>query len=129
MSRHDDLIGAICGVAPLPRDDDGPVFREPWEAQAFAMAVALNERGVFTWSEWAATLSDEIRRAQAAGDPDAGDSYYRHWLAALERLVAEKGVTSADALFSRKAAWDRAAHATPHGQPILLENDPQHAPG
>ena len=72
---------------------DGPVFREPWEAQAFAMALALHERGVFTWREWAATLGDEIKRAQAAGDPDTGETYYRHWLAALERIVAEKGVT------------------------------------
>ena len=79
----------------IPRDADGPVFREPWEAQAFAMALALHERGLFTWSEWAATLGDEIKRAQAAGDPDTGETYYQHWLAALERLVAEKGVTDA----------------------------------
>ena len=71
------------------------MFREPWEAQAFAMALALHERGLFTWTEWAATLGDEIKRAQAAGDPDTGDTYYRHWLAALERLVAEKGVADA----------------------------------
>ena len=77
----------------IPRDAEGPVFREPWEAQAFAMALALHERGLFTWPEWAATLADEIKRAQAAGDPDTGETYYHHWLAALERLVAEKGVT------------------------------------
>ena len=85
-------------VPSIPRDADGPVFREPWEAQAFAMALALHERGVFTWGEWAATLGDEIKRAQAAGDPDTGETYYRHWLAALERLVAEKGVTTRDTL-------------------------------
>ncbi|MDJ1158337.1 nitrile hydratase accessory protein [Chelatococcus sp. SYSU_G07232] len=124
MSRHEDIAAAVCGVAPLPRDDEGPVFREPWEAQAFAMAVTLHERGVFTWAEWAAALSAEISRAQAVGDPDLGDSYYRHWLKALEQLVAEKGVSSAAALEARRQAWDRAAHATPHGQPILLENDP-----
>ena len=71
--------------------DDEPVFREPWEAQAFALAVALHQQGLFTWPEWAATLADEIKRAQATGDPDTGETYYRHWLAALERLVAEKG--------------------------------------
>src|SRR5947208_6172639 len=78
-------------VPGIPRDAEGPVFRAPWEAQAFAMAVSLHARGVFTWSEWAQTLGDEIKRAQAAGDPDTGDTYYRHWLATLERMVAEKG--------------------------------------
>jgi len=75
-------------VPGLPRDEGGPVFREPWEAQAFALAVALNERGLFTWSEWAAALGEEIKRAQAAGDPDLGNTYYRHWLVALERILA-----------------------------------------
>src|SRR5690606_17564739 len=79
-------------VPGIPRDEEGPVFREPWEAQAFAMAVTLHGRGLFTWPEWAATLAAEIKRAQAAGDPDTGETYYLHWLAALERLVAEKGV-------------------------------------
>lgn len=108
----------------LPRDDAGaPVFREAWEAQAFAMAIALHERGLFTWPEWAAALAAEIRRAQAAGDPDTGETYYGHWLAALERLAAEKGATSAPELERRAAAWDRAARATPHGQPIELGAD------
>src|SRR5207302_10711229 len=83
---------ATSAVPGIPRDADGPVFREPWEAQAFAMALALHRRGVFTWPEWAETLAAEIKRAQAAGDPDTGETYYRHWLNALERLVAEKGV-------------------------------------
>jgi nitrile hydratase accessory protein len=108
----------------LPRDDSGPVFREAWEAQAFAMAVALHERGLFTWTEWADALAAEIRSAQKAGDPDRGDTYYEHWLAALERLVAEKGATSAAELSRRAAAWDRAARATPHGEPIELAADP-----
>ena len=108
------------GGPSIPRDDDGPVFREPWEAQAFAMALALHERGLFTWSEWAATLADEIKRAQAAGDPDTGETYYRHWLNALERLVAEKGVTDADTLHRYRDAWDHAADRTPHGKPIEL---------
>ena len=82
-------------VPGIPCDADGPVFREPWEAQAFAMALALHERGLFTWPEWAATLGAEIKRAQAAGDPDTGETYYRHWLNALERLVAEKGIADA----------------------------------
>ena len=85
---------AAISVPGVPRDADGPVFREPWEAQAFAMTLALHERGVFTWPEWAAALAAEIKRAQAAGDPDTGETYYSHWLNTLEKLVAEKGVTT-----------------------------------
>jgi nitrile hydratase accessory protein len=114
------------GASPgIPRDAEGPVFREPWEAQAFAMAIALHERGVFTWSEWAAALAAEIKAAQAAGDPDTGETYYRHWLAALERLVATKALTDRDELATRRDQWDRAARATPHGRPIELANDPK----
>jgi nitrile hydratase accessory protein len=112
---------ATDAVAGIPRDRDGPVFREPWEAQAFAMALALHERGLFTWPEWAATLAAEIKRAQAAGDPDTGETYYRHWLNALERLVAEKGVTSPATLARYRDAWDHAADRTPHGDPIELK--------
>ena len=107
-------------VPSIPRDADGPVFREPWEAQAFAMTLALYRRGLFTWPEWAATLAGEIKRAQAAGDPDTGDTYYRHWLAALECLVAEKGVTDRASLARYRDAWDHAADRTPHGTPIEL---------
>ena len=114
---------ATAEVTSIPRDDDGPVFREPWEAQAFAMALALHERGLFTWTEWAATIAEEIKRAHAAGDPDTGETYYRHWLNALERLVAEKGVTDARTLARYHAAWDHAADRTPHGKPIELTPD------
>ena len=103
------------------------MFDAPWQAQAFAMAVTLHERGLFTWKEWAAMLAEEIKRAQTAGDPDIGTTYFHHWLAALERLVVAKGVETAGALNERKDAWDRAARATPHGRPILLENDPASA--
>jgi nitrile hydratase accessory protein len=124
LSRPEaELIGAAASVAPLPRGKDGaPAFREPWEAQAFAMTLALHRRGFFAWSEWAQTLGAEIKRAQAAGDCDDGSTYYRHWLRALETLLAAKGMISEPALAERRAAWDRAARATPHGQPILLEN-------
>jgi nitrile hydratase accessory protein len=116
---------ATDAVAPLPRAADGePVFAEPWQAKAFAMTLELYERGLFTWPEWAATLGAEIKRAQAAGDPDDGSTYYWHWLAAIERLSVERGLTTTGALDDRRAAWNRAAHATPHGKPILLENDP-----
>ena len=104
----------------LPRDAEGPVFREPWEAQAFAMALALHARGLFTWPEWAATLGAEIKRAQAAGDPDTGGTYYRHWLNALERLVAEKGIADSGTLARYHDVWDHAADRTPHGAPIEL---------
>ena len=111
----------IESVPDIPRDAEGPVFREPWEAQAFAMTLALHERGLFAWTEWAATLAAEIKRAQAAGDPDTGDTYYHHWLAALERIVAEKGIANEPVLARYRAAWDHAADRTPHGLPIELE--------
>jgi nitrile hydratase accessory protein len=111
---------AIAAMPGIPHDSEGPVFREPWEAQAFAMTLALYDRGVFTWAEWAATLGSEIKRAQAAGDPDTGETYYRHWLNSLERLVAEKGVANRDVLTRYFNAWDHAADRTPHGKPIEL---------
>ncbi len=114
---------AASEIPGLPRDADGPVFAEPWQAQAFAMALALHERGLFTWPEWAAALAAEIKRAQGEGDPDTGETYYRHWLAALERLVAEKGVTTPDDLHRTRDAWDRACDRTPHGQPIVLRSE------
>jgi len=103
-----------------PRDREGPVFREPWEAQAFALAVDLSQGGCFTWREWARRLGAEIKAAQAAGDPDLGDTYYHHWLAALERLVAEKGLLRDGDIQARKEAWKKAYLATPHGQPVKL---------
>ena len=111
---------ATAAVPGIPRDAEGPVFNEPWEAQAFAMTLALHERGLFTWPEWAATLGAEIRRAQAAGDPDTGETYYRHWLAALERIVEQKGIADAALRARYHDAWDHAADRTPHGQPIEL---------
>src|SRR4029079_906813 len=89
---------AAIAVPGVPRDEDGPVFREPWEARAFALALALHEAGLFTWQEWAAALGQEIKRAQAAGDADTGATYYSHWLATLERLIAQKGATSPEML-------------------------------
>jgi nitrile hydratase accessory protein len=112
---------ATAAVPSIPCDAVGPVFKEPWEAQAFAMTLSLHERGLFTWPEWAATLGDEIKRAQAAGDPDTGETYYHHWLNALERLVAEKQVTDRATLKRYHDAWDHAADRTPHGTAIVLQ--------
>ncbi|MGE5511330.1 MAG: nitrile hydratase accessory protein [Bacteroidota bacterium] len=121
MAGLDPAVAAATAAVPsIPRDAEGPVFREPWEAQAFAMAVALHGRGVFAWSEWASMLGEEIKKAQAAGDPDTGATYYRHWLATLERMVAAKGLTSPEVLDRTYHAWDRAAERTPHGTPIEL---------
>jgi nitrile hydratase accessory protein len=119
-TNREAVRDATQAVPGIPCDADGPVFREPWEAHAFAMALTLHERGLFSWTEWAATLADEITRAQAAGDADTGETYYRHWLATLERLVAEKGVASPDTLTRYRDAWDHAADRTPHGSPIEL---------
>ena len=102
-------------------EGDGKPFSAPWEAQAFAMAVALHARGLFAWSEWADALSSEIRRARGLGDPDDGRTYWRHWLAALERIVIAKGVTSAGMLGVLKEQWDVAARETPHGEPVILK--------
>ena len=116
------ILRAVTDAVPgLPVNDEGPVFRAPWEAQAFALAVALQERGLFTWKEWAATLGEAIKSAQRQGDPDTGATYYRHWLAALEQIVARKAVTDATTLARYREAWDRAAHRTPHGTPIELQ--------
>ena len=117
---------AASAIPGIPRDAQGPVFREPWEARAFAMALALHDRGLFGWSEWAATLGEEIRRDQAAGDPDTGETYYRHWLAALERMVTAKGLTTPEALARYCDAWDHAADRTPHGAPIELSAEDFH---
>ena len=105
----------------IPKDDDGPVFAAPWEAQAFAMAVELHARGAFTWKEWSAALAREIGSDPAGGSGDSGIRYYEHWLAALERLTTEKRLTSSRELTARKAAWKAAAEATPHGEPITLD--------
>ena len=103
-----------------PKDDNGTVFRELWEAQAFAMTISLHERGLFTWSEWAQALSQHIAFARAQGDPDLGDTYYHHWLAALESLVTTKQLSTDAELKRYQQAWDHAADRTPHGRPIEL---------
>jgi len=104
----------------LPRDEAGPVFKAPWEAQAFAMAVSLHGRGAFTWREWADALAAELAAAGARGEPDDGTDYYEHWLAALEKLVARKELVPDDELERRVDEWDAAARSTPHGKPIEL---------
>lgn len=109
---------------PILTSADGevePVFAEPWQAQAFAMTLQLHQRGLFSWPEWAAALAAQIQAAQAAGDADLGNTYYRHWLAALETLVASKGAARADELSRCARAWDQAADRTPHGQAIVLQ--------
>ncbi len=98
-----------------------PVFQEPWEAQAFAMTLSLHQQGLFTWSEWAQALAEQIATARAAGEADRGDTYYQHWLAALEKLVIRKAASSIEELSRYREAWHRAAERTPHGQPIELE--------
>jgi nitrile hydratase accessory protein len=118
------IAAAAAALPELPRDEAGdPVFHAPWEAQAFAMTLALYQQGIFTWPEWAAALAEQIKLAQASGDPDLGDTYYHHWLNALETLVAAKGIAAADALARYRTAWTHAAARTPHGTPIVLQPD------
>jgi nitrile hydratase accessory protein len=113
----------LAALPPLPRDSSGPVFAEPWQAQAFALAVKLSEQGHFTWKEWATVLGDELRAAAERGEPDDGSHYYHYWLAALERLVADKGLTNRAAMEARKEAWAEAYRHTPHGKPVELAVD------
>jgi nitrile hydratase accessory protein len=112
----------------LPVENDGPVFAEPWQAQAFALAVKLSELGHFTWNEWAAVLAEELKADAARGQPDDGSRYYHCWLAALERLVVAKQLSDSETLLERKEAWAEAYRHTPHGMPVELEHDPG-APG
>lgn len=119
----DDVVSASSTIAPIPAGPDGPVFAEPWQASAFGLAVALNERGVFGWSEWAETLGGVLRERGAAAAGEGG--YWSAWVAALERVLAKKGLAGADAIDARTEAWRRAAAATPHGVAIRLENDPR----
>ena len=89
-------------LAGIPLDEEGPVFREPWQVQAFALVVKLHEQGLFTWTEWAERLNRAIAAARAGGDPDLGNTYYHHWLAALEGIVADKTPVTAEALTRRR---------------------------
>jgi nitrile hydratase accessory protein len=107
----------LSALPAIPRDEEGPVFAEPWQAKAFALAVRLSEAGVFTWPEWAEALAAEIA---AAGPHDPPDRYYEHWLCALEKLVDGKKLTNQAERRARRDAWQRAAEATPHGQAIVL---------
>jgi nitrile hydratase accessory protein len=122
LSRPDPIREpeSLAALLSLPRDAGGPVFAEPWEAQAFALAVKLSEQGHFTWKEWAAALAEELKSAANRGEPDDGSRYYQHWLAALERLVAAKGLSDPAALNARKEAWAEAYRHTPHGKPVEL---------
>ena len=110
----------LAELPPSPRDAEGPVFEAPWQAQAFALAVKLSELGYFSWTTWARTLAEEIAAADAQGDPSDGSGYYRHWVAALERLVVDRDLIDLTALTERKDAWAEAYRRTPHGQPVEL---------
>ncbi|HYZ83018.1 MAG TPA: nitrile hydratase accessory protein [Bryobacteraceae bacterium] len=126
MSTSDTHLNAerLAGLTRLPRDQDGPVFAEPWQAQAFALAVKLSEHGHFTWKEWAEALAAELKQAEERGEPDDGTRYYEHWLTALEKLVTGKGLTDRATLLDRKEAWADAYRHTPHGQPVTLKTGP-----
>jgi nitrile hydratase accessory protein len=123
LSQPDPIpeLGRLAALPPLLRDADGPVFAEPWQAQAFALAVNLSEQAHFTWKEWAAALADELKAAASRGEPDDGSYYYHHWLAALERLLMAKGLADPEALLARKKAWAEAYRRTPHGKPVELD--------
>ena len=110
----------LADLPRLPRDEQGPVFAEPWQAQAFALSVRLSAQGHFTWKEWATALAAELKSAEERGQPDDGSQYYVHWLAALEKLAAAKGLSDSAAMHERKEAWADAYRHTPHGKPVEL---------
>lgn len=118
-----DFSGCFPELQSLPRDEGGPVFAEPWQAQAFALAVRLSAQGHFTWKEWADTLAAELASAAELGEADDGSEYYIHWLCALEKLVTAKGLADPASLYERKEAWAYAYRHTPHGQPVQLRAD------
>jgi nitrile hydratase accessory protein len=122
LSQPDPVQGSenLAALPELPRDEGGPVFAEPWQAQAFALAVKLSDQGHFTWKEWAAALAQELKSAADRGEPDDGSRYYEHWLAALEHLVTAKRLSDPAAMLARKEAWANAYRHTPHGKPIEL---------
>ena len=122
MNQPDPIPASLnlATLPQLPRDSGGPVFAEPWQAQAFALAVKLSELGHFTWKEWTAALAEELKAATNRGEPDDGTHYYEHWLAALEGLVTAKGLSDPATMSARKEAWADAYRHTPHGKPIEL---------
>jgi nitrile hydratase accessory protein len=126
LSSPDRTLDAttLAALPKLPRDEGGPVFAEPWQAQAFALAVKLSEQGHFTWKEWTTTLAEELAAAAARGEPDDGSRYYDHWLTALEALVQTKGLLDRAVLVERKEAWADAYRHTPHGKPVELRPGP-----
>jgi nitrile hydratase accessory protein len=130
LKPHDAVLESLnlAALPQLPRDEGGPVFAEPWQAQAFALAVQLSELKHFTWTEWATVLAQELKADAARGEIDDGSRYYHCWLAALERLVVAKQLSVPAALLERKEAWAEAYRHTPHGMPVELEHDPG-APG
>jgi nitrile hydratase accessory protein len=125
LNQPDSMHGSerLAALPPLPRDEAGPVFAEPWQGQAFALAVRLSEEGYFTWKEWAAALAREIRAAADRGESDDGSRYYHHWLAALEGLIAAKQLSDPAAMLARKEAWADAYRRTPHGNPVELNKN------
>ena len=122
MSRSDASEAAdLFATSPLlPRDEEGPVFAEPWQAQAFAIAVQLSAAGHFTWTEWTTALGEQLQAAVKRGEPDDGSRYFEHWITALEQLATDKKLTDQTALNERKEAWADSYRHTPHGQPVEL---------
>ena len=124
LNQRDAAVGraAAAQLPGLPHNEDGPVFGEPWQAAAFALAVSLSQRGHFSWKEWAAALAEELKMSAARGEPDDGSHYYHCWLATLERLIVAKGLSQSEELRSCKEAWADAYRRTPHGKPVELQN-------
>ena len=109
-----------CLLHDSGKDEQQPVFAEPWEAHVFAIAVKLSEKGLLKWSEWSDALAEEIKEAEEQGNPDFGNTYYKFWLSALETILLEKNILKKSDLKSMMEQWRRAYLSTPHGNPVKL---------
>jgi nitrile hydratase accessory protein len=117
------LADDLAALPRIPSDHGGPIFAEPWQAEAFALTVRLSAQGHFTWKEWASALADELKGASTRGEPDDGSRYYHYWLTALERLAVAKRLSDPATLLARKEAWAEAYRRTPHGKPVELQSE------
>lgn len=104
----------------VPVNANGPAFDHPWQAQAFSLTVHLHKKGLFSWADWVRIFSDEIKASPALHGESVNDTYYRQWLAAMEKLVAVLGLTVSDDISRRTDEWRQAYLNTPHGQPVAL---------
>ena len=117
MMAHADSKGAAAFTAV---NSDQVSFHHPWQATAFALVLALQDRQILARDRWSAALGVQIQCACNRGMPDDNDTYYKCWLAALEQVLTQEGLTTPSEIQYFRHAWLAAAARTPHGKPIVL---------